>query len=112
MQKKRAAPGAEPTMAEPTPRYIPVKPPALKKPAEDWRRVFRVSRGKRVRSTVEPARAPERRAVVKVGCLVWKEDMVNSERRNHLSPAYLRMKKSEFLLVIFFRWLGVCDNNG
>jgi hypothetical protein len=43
--KKRAAPGAEPTIAEPTPRYTPVKPPDDAKPEEDWRRVFRVSRG-------------------------------------------------------------------
>lgn len=43
--KKRAAPGALPTMADPTPRYMPLKPPEEEKPAEDWRRVFSVSRG-------------------------------------------------------------------
>jgi hypothetical protein len=43
--KKSAAPGAEPTIALPTPRYMPVKPPDAVKPEEDCRRVFRVSRG-------------------------------------------------------------------
>jgi hypothetical protein len=43
--KKRAAPGADPTIALPTPRYMPVKPPLAAKPEEDWRRVLRVSRG-------------------------------------------------------------------
>lgn len=56
--KKSAAPGADPTIALPTPRYMPVKPPEAAKPAEDWRRVFRVSRGYRERSTVVPARPP------------------------------------------------------
>lgn len=72
MQKKKAAPGAEPTTAEPIPLYMPEKPPEGKKPAEDWRRVFRVSRGKRERSTVVPARAPARRADWKDG-----EDMLS-----------------------------------
>lgn len=67
MQKKRAAPGADPTIALPTPRYMPVNPPEARKPEEDCNRVFKVSRGKRERSTVVPARAPARRAVVKAG---------------------------------------------
>ena len=67
VQKKKAAPGAEPTSAEPMPRYMPEKPPEGKKPAEDWRRVLRVSSGKRERSTVVPARAPARRADWKGG---------------------------------------------
>lgn len=45
VQKKRAAPGAEPTIAEPTPAYIPLKPPEERNVVGDWRRVFRVSRG-------------------------------------------------------------------
>ena len=43
--KKRAAPGADPTIALPTPRYMPLKPPLAAKPEADWRRVFSVSRG-------------------------------------------------------------------
>ena len=43
--KKRAAPGADPISADPTPRYMPVKPPEARKPVEDWRRVFSVSSG-------------------------------------------------------------------
>lgn len=43
--KNSAAPGADPTIALPTPRYIPVKPPDAAKPALDWSRVLRVSRG-------------------------------------------------------------------
>lgn len=46
---------------------MPEKPPEGKKPAEDWSRVLRVSRGKRERSTVVPARAPARRADWKDG---------------------------------------------
>lgn len=46
---------------------MPRKPPEEKKPVGDWRRVLRVSRGKRRRSTVVPARAPETRAVLKGG---------------------------------------------
>lgn len=72
VQKKRAAPGADPTIALPTPRYIPVKPPDARNPEEDWRRVLRVSRGKRERSTVVPARAPARSAVVNAG-LDWED---------------------------------------
>ncbi|RAR09394.1 WD40 repeat-like protein [Stemphylium lycopersici] len=45
VMKKRAAPGAEPTIALPTPRYMPLKPPLAAKPEEDWSRVFRVSSG-------------------------------------------------------------------
>lgn len=33
--KNSAAPGADPTIALPTPRYIPVKPPDAAKPALD-----------------------------------------------------------------------------
>lgn len=51
-----------------------MNPPDARKPCEDWRRVLSVSRGKRERSTVVPARAPERRAWVKFG---WDwEDIV------------------------------------
>jgi len=46
---------------------MPRKPPEAKNPAEDCRRVLRVSSGKRERSTVVPARAPARRAVWKGG---------------------------------------------
>ncbi|KAG4220973.1 hypothetical protein PC116_g30549 [Phytophthora cactorum] len=67
VQKKKAAPGALPTTALPTPRYMPRKPPDGKKPSRDWRRVFRVSRGKSDRSTVVPAMPPARRAVAKGG---------------------------------------------
>lgn len=70
MQKKRAAAGADPMMAEPTPLYTPVKPPEAMKPEEDCRRVLSVSRGKRERSTVVPASAPASKAVVKGGWLV------------------------------------------
>jgi hypothetical protein len=43
--KKRAAPGADPTIALPTPRYMPVKPPLEAKPEADCNRVLSVSRG-------------------------------------------------------------------
>jgi hypothetical protein len=43
--KKRAAPGAEPTIALPTPRYMPLKPPEEVKPEADCKRVFNVSSG-------------------------------------------------------------------
>ena len=56
--KNNAAPGAEPMSADPTPRYIPVNPPEEEKEVGDWRRVLRVSRGKRDMSTVVPARPP------------------------------------------------------
>ncbi|KJK83331.1 hypothetical protein H634G_01460 [Metarhizium anisopliae BRIP 53293] len=69
VQKKKAAPGADPTTAEPIPRYIPEKPPEGKKPADDWSRVFSVSSGKSERSTVVPARAPANRADWKGGGL-------------------------------------------
>lgn len=72
VQKKNAAPGADPTTAEPMPRYIPLKPPDAKKPEEDWRRVLSVSSGKRERSTVVPATPPAMRAVWNGG---FAEDM-------------------------------------
>ena len=37
---------------------MPRKPPEAQKPAEDWRRVLRVSRGKREVSTAVPATPP------------------------------------------------------
>lgn len=79
MQKKKAAPGAEPTMHDPIPRYIPEKPPDWKNPEDDCRRVLSVSRGKRERSTVVPARAPARRADWKVGD---EEDMASFESKD------------------------------
>jgi hypothetical protein len=45
VMKKRAAPGADPTIALPTPRYMPVKPPLEAKPEADCKRVLSVSRG-------------------------------------------------------------------
>lgn len=43
---------------------MPLKPPEAMNPEGDWSLVLRVSRGKRERSTVVPARPPERRAAV------------------------------------------------
>jgi hypothetical protein len=56
--KNSAAPGADPTIALPTPRYMPLKPPEAAKPALDCNRVLTVSSGKRERSTVVPAKPP------------------------------------------------------
>ena len=58
-EKKRAAPGAEPSAVANTPLYTPRNPPAFQKPPADWRRVLSVSSGKSATSTEVPAQPPE-----------------------------------------------------
>jgi len=45
LDKDIIPPGDDPNAAADSPLYIPRKPPALKKPMEDWSRVFKVSNG-------------------------------------------------------------------
>lgn len=62
--REETPPGALPTTTLPTPLYTPVRPPARLNPCEDWRRVFKVSMGKKSKSTEVPAAAPACRWVL------------------------------------------------